>query len=82
MYDPGMSTDPGRREARRRYVKALDDLRRARQRFVDARVPMDLTDREPPRWTPEQHAAVTTYTNAWAWFLGANESYWQEREKG
>ena len=81
MYDPGMSTDPRLREARRRYVKALGDLRRARQRFVDARVPMDLADREPPRWTPEQHAAVTTYTNAWAWFLGANESYWQEREK-
>lgn len=79
MYDPMMSTDPGLKEARRRYVKALDDLRRARQRFVDARVPMDPSHREPPRWTPEQQAAVTTYANAWAWFVGANESYWQDR---
>lgn len=64
-----------RRSNARRYAKAVADLRAARKRFVEAKVPMDLVGREPPAWTDDQRAAVLTYANAWMWFQWARESW-------
>jgi hypothetical protein len=56
-----------------RYVQALADLRAARQRYVDSKVPMDpvrrrpqvwMSEQEAPGWTPEQAAAVIAYAHA------------------
>ncbi len=79
-----MSSEQALRSAAQRYKKAVDDLRAARQRFVDARPPMDPVRRtpqvwnsplEPPTWTPEQRHAVVTYANAWMWLRDVVEEW-------
>ncbi|GIJ51332.1 hypothetical protein Val02_82180 [Virgisporangium aliadipatigenens] len=63
-------TDP-RESARHDYAAALARLRSARQRFVDAHVPMETADGWPPFWTNDQHEAVVGYMNAWQFFVRA-----------
>jgi hypothetical protein len=78
-------TDQARRSAARRYEKAVDDLRHARQRYVDAQVPMSParprpqdwnSPTQPPTWTAEQRHAVKAYANAWYW-LGQVVDEWE-----
>ena len=60
--------------ATREYIHALAQLRAARQRFVDARVPMQADDGRPPAWTSDQHGAVVSYAKAWTTFVRARQS--------
>ncbi len=85
-----MTSEQARRSAAKRYAKAVDDLRAARQRYVDAHVPMSPERHqpqvwnnplEPPTWTPEQRHAVVTYANAWMWFRQVVEE-WEALDQG
>jgi hypothetical protein len=72
LYDARVREDP-KDVARRQYADALDALRRARARFVEERVPMEV-DGQPPAWTHTQHAAVITYAVAWDRFVRAHQA--------
>ncbi|GAA1026805.1 hypothetical protein GCM10009557_05790 [Virgisporangium ochraceum] len=56
-------------------ARALADLRAARQRYVDAQVPMENPDGSSPRWTSDQHMAVLGYVRAWDTFWRAHQSH-------
>jgi hypothetical protein len=68
-----MAESPADR-ATREYAQALAQLRAARQRFVDAHVPMQVEDGRPPVWTSDQHGAVVSYAKAWTAFVRARQS--------
>lgn len=65
--------DPAQ-QATAQYVRALEDLRAARARYVTARVPMDLVDGHPPVWTSDQHQAVVGYYRAWERMVRARQA--------
>jgi hypothetical protein len=67
-----MTESPADR-ASREYAYALAQLRAARQRFVDAHVPMEADDGRPPGWTNDQHGAVVSYAKAWTAFVRARQ---------
>lgn len=62
-------------ETARQRAQALAQLRAARQRYVDARVPMELPDGSSPRWTSDQHMAVLGYVRAWEHFFRAHQKH-------